>query len=181
MSDDFFSQYMDPRWQKLAARMKEAYGWACVECGSDSQTIHVHHKQYFKGRRVWEYDEAELVVLCKDCHEKADKHRELVKKLLALESTFGIPALLGGFLEYDDAIKYTSPELLDEARFVAPIEYAAGFIAHIVSRGLSIDDMYRVAVFAASLTRPQSEERMRVATSGKLFGREGDDWSVVDA
>ncbi len=181
MSKDFFAQYMDPRWQKLAARMKEAAGWECTNCGSGEQTLHVHHKQYFRDRKVWEYDEAELMVLCKDCHVTADKHRELVKRMLSLESTFGIPAVLAGFLDFDENIRAVAPEVLDEARFVAPLEYAAGFIASIAARGLSIDQMYQVAYFAASLTRKTSEERMRLATSGALFGRDGEDWSIVDA
>lgn len=180
MAGKFFEQYLDPRWQKLAARMKEAADWRCSNCGADDKALHVHHKQYFKDRKVWEYDEAELQVLCSVCHEYADVERESVKRLLSLSSTPCVDGLLAGFLSSDENIRALAPDVLASAREDAALEYAAGFIASLLCNELGIDQMHRVARYAMSLSRKNSEGRMRLAASGKVFGRD-DDRNASDA
>lgn len=32
-------------------------------------TLHVHHKCYIKGHKLWEYDDKYLITLCKKCHQ----------------------------------------------------------------------------------------------------------------
>lgn len=58
----------------------------CQRCFSEDKTLHVHHKQYIDGRKVWEYEAPELLVLCDECHEQ---EHELLKGLkLALARSF---------------------------------------------------------------------------------------------
>ena len=40
----------------------------CTECGRTTETLHVHHKSYIYGRMPWDYDDSNLVTLCKHCH-----------------------------------------------------------------------------------------------------------------
>ncbi len=42
--------------------------FACKKCGDTETTLHVHHKEYHDGAKVWEYDNKYLITLCKDCH-----------------------------------------------------------------------------------------------------------------
>ena len=65
----YFQKLRDPRWQKLRLEALEARDWACEVCFDSKSTLHVHHKQYFKGREPWEYDLNQLAVLCEHCHE----------------------------------------------------------------------------------------------------------------
>ncbi len=58
----------DPRWQKKRLEVLNRAGWECEMCGDKESTLHVHHKQYFKGREPWEYDDEQLSVLCECCH-----------------------------------------------------------------------------------------------------------------
>jgi len=74
---EYAKKLLDPRWQKLRLETLEASGWSCACCNSgieDEKTLHVHHRQYFKGREPWEYDVGQLEVLCVECH--SDRHEE---------------------------------------------------------------------------------------------------------
>jgi len=64
-------QLRDPRWQRVRLQALEAAGWCCSRCRDTRSTLHVHHRVY---RRIapWEYDLAELEVLCSKCHH--EKH-----------------------------------------------------------------------------------------------------------
>lgn len=70
MKKAYFEKLQDPRWQKKRLEALEASNWACEVCYDHEETLHVHHKQYFKGREPWEYEVGQLAVLCKSCHEE---------------------------------------------------------------------------------------------------------------
>lgn len=71
MTTPYFKKLLDPRWQKKRLEALEAAEWRCESCMDDSSTLHVHHKQYFKGREPWEYETEQLAVLCAECHENS--------------------------------------------------------------------------------------------------------------
>ncbi len=58
----------DPRWQKVRLIVLERDGWACVDCGSKTNTLHVHHGYYSKGE-PWDAPIDTLWCLCEGCHE----------------------------------------------------------------------------------------------------------------
>lgn len=59
----------DPRWQKKRLKAFESADWECSCCKDKSSPLHVHHKQYIKGREPWQYDIDQLEVLCEKCHQ----------------------------------------------------------------------------------------------------------------
>jgi hypothetical protein len=59
----------DPRWQKKRLEILQRDNWACVSCGSEDVTLHVHHKVYEKNQEPWDIDSSLLITLCEDCHE----------------------------------------------------------------------------------------------------------------
>lgn len=59
----------DPRWQQTRLRIMERDGFACVKCGSKTETLHVHHGGYERGLDPWEYDPEVLWTLCEPCHD----------------------------------------------------------------------------------------------------------------
>ncbi len=73
MPRDYKSEYAeklkDPRWQKRRLQILERDKWSCQECGTDSKTLHVHHRFYDRGKEPWESPDHALVTLCEDCHE----------------------------------------------------------------------------------------------------------------
>lgn len=91
----FFDQYKTPQWQKRRLERLEASGWVCEACDADEQQLHVHHKRYVAGRKVWEYADNELSVLCESCHARHHEKADRLKKLLAQLDSAQIDMALG--------------------------------------------------------------------------------------
>ena len=68
MAKPYFERLKDPRWQKKRLEALTAAQWKCSSCQDAESTLHVHHRQYFKGREPWDYDAGQLEVLCESCH-----------------------------------------------------------------------------------------------------------------
>jgi 5-methylcytosine-specific restriction endonuclease McrA len=65
-----------PRWRKLRQRLLRTRGRRCQHCGVDQakRYLQLHHVSY--DRLGFERDE-DLLVLCRSCHQRADRAREL--------------------------------------------------------------------------------------------------------
>lgn len=86
----------DPRWQKRRLEMLEAAHFECQNCGDKKEELHVHHKRYIKAHDPWEYEDADLVVLCSSCHEQIEsKMAEIHKYLAQIEGIEGLDWILG--------------------------------------------------------------------------------------
>ena len=61
------------------------FGNDCLTCGinGDSDQLHVHHLRYNRNAEPWEYDLADVSVLCPDCHAEIhateDQWRNLIR------------------------------------------------------------------------------------------------------
>ena len=66
---EYSSKLRDPRWQRKRLKIFEAAGWKCDDCGEETKELQAHHLIYKKGHSPWEYEEGEIMALCKDCHE----------------------------------------------------------------------------------------------------------------
>lgn len=64
----------DPRWQRKRLEVFQRDKFCCLMCGSNEDTLHVHHLKYCKN--PWDVSNDELQTLCFLCHEVA----ELAKK-----------------------------------------------------------------------------------------------------
>lgn len=51
--------------QKVGITLNIDYGWGIWLV---TPILQVHHKKYIEGKHAWEYDDSDLVTLCKDCH-----------------------------------------------------------------------------------------------------------------
>ncbi|MDH5570391.1 MAG: HNH endonuclease [Gammaproteobacteria bacterium] len=58
-----------PKWQKKRLEILQRDEWKCTACNDDSTTLCVHHKEYHKDKKPWEYDNDFLVTLCEKCHQ----------------------------------------------------------------------------------------------------------------
>lgn len=82
----------DPRWQKRRLEVLSFYGFQCFFCKDLKSELHVHHKQYLRGRSPWDYSDDELVVLCVVCHEKIEGLLKRVSRM-AGDDLSGMEAL----------------------------------------------------------------------------------------
>lgn len=64
--------YRHQEWVKFRADVIKLYDGRCLKCQrspyADGIVLQVHHKEYFPGRKPWEYERSECVALCKGCH-----------------------------------------------------------------------------------------------------------------
>ena len=100
-------QYKHPNWQRKRLEAMEASHFACEDCGDTERTLNVHHQRYVKGRMVWEYELAELMVLCEPCHQAQHQDKELLFQVLQYAGTAGTrqaACLLGGYLDAQCAL-----------------------------------------------------------------------------
>ena len=70
---DYKELLKDGRWQVKRAKIMQRDNFTCRICGkqaADGTTLNVHHIQYRRGAKPWEYDDNELVTLCEYCHKK---------------------------------------------------------------------------------------------------------------
>jgi len=154
----YAEQLKHPNWQRRRLEMLEHARFECTNCGDTETTLHVHHKQYIKGRMAWQYSNAELEVLCEKCHAIEHLLAADLKDLLANVSTAQALAILRGFYVFSDWFSVWSENSGYDS---GPQYHAVGLIAYLC-QSLRAEDLSKVAQFAASLTKDLSEERMRM-------------------
>ena len=96
----------DPRWQKRRLEIMQRDSFACCKCKDAASTLHVHHKEYRKGKAPWDYPDELLETLCFRCHEGIHSgledeldYDEMLPK--APETNEDLRAMLG-FYYHDD-------------------------------------------------------------------------------
>ena len=134
----YAQQLAHPLWQRRRLEMLQAANWACTSCGNDNEQLHVHHRQYFKGRMAWEYSDLELAVLCNSCHGTEHYDDEQLKRLLSLVPlgmcpTFNALSLLAGFFGTDvEAVTNLAGEI--------GVDMRLGAIGHMAARLRAVPD-----------------------------------------
>lgn len=73
----YWEKLKDPRWQKKRLEILSLHEFACQDCGSTEDTLHVHHPYYEKNKEPWDYDEDVLMCVCENCHQSAHQEENL--------------------------------------------------------------------------------------------------------
>lgn len=81
---DFFENYKHPLWQKKRLEIMQAAGFRCQDCGSEDDTLNVHHAYYIKGNKPWEYPGESLRCLCETCHKERHAKLEALRYIVGL-------------------------------------------------------------------------------------------------
>jgi predicted translin family RNA/ssDNA-binding protein len=99
----FWQAYKDPRWQQRRLEVMQRFGFSCAVCLSSEKELHVHHKHYVTGRKPWEYEDHELLCVCKFCHEhQTELSREIRASLGALD--YGEQMQVLGYIQAMSAV-----------------------------------------------------------------------------
>lgn len=112
-SKSYWQKLKDPRWQKLKSEIQSRAEFICEICFDSENTLHVHHKVYYKDRDPWEYDENELICLCASCHQ--DQH----DRFDAFKWAGARLPLDGPFNKYDAAIIVAGFSGIDYEGFIS--------------------------------------------------------------
>ena len=70
------SDYHSPLWQRKRLEILKRDNFECVNCGDTATTLHVHHKDYPYGLKVYESSNDNLITLCKHCHSALGEHKK---------------------------------------------------------------------------------------------------------
>lgn len=106
-SSAYAAKLKDPRWQKKRLEVLDRAGWACQMCGDSKSMLHVHHKQYLKGREPWDYDTDQLASLCATCHKDGHGSPDVLLNVisrLAIDGPHGrksVAELVSGFVSQE--------------------------------------------------------------------------------
>lgn len=160
MKQTYFEKLKDPRWQKKRLECLDAAGWSCEMCGDDESTLHVHHKQYFKGREPWDYERGQLAVLCEACHSAQHESEDELQVIASFApivgplDRFAVAYLLSGVIEKPLSAEAAQHHFNQLPHFVGAV---AGNLAscilnrdHISKRVQGIDPLEAAAVMAGA-------------------------------
>lgn len=108
----------DPRWQKKRLEIFERDKWACQECTSKTDTLHVHHKRYDKGKDPWDYDDYNFVTMCEGCHalEESFKENQVLRNYAdSMDLTrIGLWRIIGAIAYLDSINRKSCDDLIDD-------------------------------------------------------------------
>lgn len=65
-----------PKWLTKRNRIKKRDKYKCTKCGC-KDNLHVHHTYYLPNKMPWEVPDDCLITLCKVCHEKEHKDKDI--------------------------------------------------------------------------------------------------------
>ena len=101
LTNDFWKQYQDPRWQKKRLKIMERDNFRCKSCQSTDETLNIHHiVPYRRDTKIWEYEDNELITLCEICHSDITKIIDYCKLIImdrcrSIESALEIEKIIG--------------------------------------------------------------------------------------
>jgi hypothetical protein len=88
MATSYAEKLKDPRWQQKRLQIMGRDGFTCLSCGDSDKELHVHHLAYRSGTDVWDYDNDELITLCKDCHKEITDIKKKIYKAVDAGCSF---------------------------------------------------------------------------------------------
>lgn len=87
----------DPRWARRRLEVLVRAEWTCEECRvapEEWDTLNVHHRYYRSGAKPWEYEDTELVCLCRRCHEDVTDELERVYRAVGMLRLAALPQIV---------------------------------------------------------------------------------------
>lgn len=63
------NQLKTKEWKDKRVHIFKLKGHKCSICGV-THNLQIHHLRYISGHLAWEYDDKDLIVVCKQCHQR---------------------------------------------------------------------------------------------------------------
>ena len=84
--EEYAKLLKDPRWKLKRDKIIKRDKNTCIRCG-DTKYLQVHHLIY-KNTNPWEYDDNDLITLCRNCHKSIHYKKEKIIVMGNLSRTF---------------------------------------------------------------------------------------------
>lgn len=101
----YWEMLKHPKWQRKRLEILERDAFTCQDCGSSTNTLHVHHTYYERKLKPWDYPNESLRTLCETCHESAQDDMTQMQRALvtvdssSLKTVIGYAAATGTLME----------------------------------------------------------------------------------
>ena len=87
--DELYLQSKDDRWLSKKEEILKRDNYTCKMCGSMIEPdLDVYHTKYVFGRKLWEYDNTDLITLCPECKREASRNVYFQVKQIKLTPCF---------------------------------------------------------------------------------------------
>lgn len=87
----YTEELKSPLWQKKRLEIMQRDNWTCQICKSTDIELNVHHSIYRKGLKPWEYENSDLITLCRDCHKRMHMPEYLQEGKIYFDDSKDIP------------------------------------------------------------------------------------------
>lgn len=101
----------DPKWLNRKKQILNARGHQCESCGA-RRSLEVHHGYYAYWLEPWEYEDATLWILCRDCHEVAHESLAVLQRQIGLLNPAKLNARAAA-VEKDEELKLYLQQMAD--------------------------------------------------------------------
>lgn len=64
------NQLKTKEWKEKRRHIFKTRGRKCSVCGTTAGILQIHHLRYLSGHLAWEYEDKDLIVVCKHCHQR---------------------------------------------------------------------------------------------------------------
>lgn len=75
------SQIASDEWKSFSSLIRSHRNF-CECCRQGNKTLQVHHLFYEPGRKLWEYSDGEVLVLCRECHQQLHDELKIFRKVV---------------------------------------------------------------------------------------------------
>lgn len=128
----YLEKLKDPRWQKRRLEALSAAEFTCQFCDDKDSELHVHHKGYLKDFEPWDYSDAQLIVLCRKCHDIEHDKKRRVNEFLSFISGEDLHLAIGFLASIFHTRNTHDPSVfLNTCNFTEIEGYARGLLSHL--------------------------------------------------
>ena len=99
------NQYDCDEWKARRAEILEIDNHQCKRCKS-TDNLEVHHLVYHRWCEIWEYKDAELITLCKSCHEEVHHYKNEINKSLVAQMKFWCHGIDDSYYDTMQAVRH---------------------------------------------------------------------------
>lgn len=122
----YVEKLKDPRWQKKRLEIMQRDEFKCTMCGSENETLHVHHGYYEFKKDPWDYKNETLWTLCASCHQSIeDVKRDIHFEIAKVEPMF-LHAVMGYILKFKEDERAAMDQWIENIKSTSKEEVSNG-------------------------------------------------------
>lgn len=89
MGKKYEDELQTNEWFEKRQEILKRDGYQCTKCGIEFVTMQVHHKFYYVPPiKAWQYEDDDLITLCKECHEEWHRNNSIQYKKAIIKNDF---------------------------------------------------------------------------------------------